>query len=415
MAIHSQAPASPLQREVRLLLQAAMTVFTFTVVVGILNGTDLVDFDRKTVLTHVHVGTLGWITMSVFAASLWLFGQGKPVGSRMLLCARGLTVLAVVALPLYSFTFAFTYGSARPTLGGLVLAIIIGFFAWVLLRASQVELTVPHWGFFAAVATSAVGGLLGVLLGIKIATGNNVLPSGGADAHPATMVVGFLIPVGMALCEWCLAWPRPERAGRLGIAQIVLPFIGGLLLMVSLLLDIIPLAPIAALIELGGVGIFLKRLWPRLRTVQLREGSIGRFAAATATAIVFNILLINYLAAKFQGDFDKVPRHQILALDHTMFVGVLTNAIFGLLLASAGERPMRWARADHAVFFGINVGLIGFVVGLLFDVVLLKRMFTPVMGASILLGLGLATYRLWVQRAERAGSEVAAAAPAGGS
>jgi hypothetical protein len=64
-----------------MLLQVALLIFIFTVVIGILNGTDLVDFDgeqgRRTLLTHVHGGTIGWITLSVFAASLWLFGGGE--------------------------------------------------------------------------------------------------------------------------------------------------------------------------------------------------------------------------------------------------------------------------------------------------------------------------------------------------
>ena len=73
----------PLRREIRLLLTAALALFVFTVVVGILNGTDIVDFKHKVLLTHVHVGTLGWITMSVFASTLWLFGrEATPAGFR---------------------------------------------------------------------------------------------------------------------------------------------------------------------------------------------------------------------------------------------------------------------------------------------------------------------------------------------
>ena len=72
----------PLRSEVRLLLQVAMVVFVWTVGIGILNGLDVVDFDRKVVLSHVHAGTLGWITTSVFAASLWLFGAAAdPFGA----------------------------------------------------------------------------------------------------------------------------------------------------------------------------------------------------------------------------------------------------------------------------------------------------------------------------------------------
>ncbi len=204
----------PLRREVILLLQVAMVVFVWTVGIGILNGTDLVDFSQKVVLSHVHAGTLGWITTSVFAASLWLFGETATPGE--VRTARWLTAAAVVILPLFAFTFAFTYrGAAGRSSGPLALARIVGFFAWVVARARQVELTTVHLGFLAAVATSVVGGVLGVLLATKIATGRDVIPAGGEDAHPATMVVGFLIPVGMALAEWGLRGsdaPR-RRAG----------------------------------------------------------------------------------------------------------------------------------------------------------------------------------------------------------
>ena len=134
-----------------------------------------------------------------------------------------------------------------------------------------------HLGFLAAVATSVIGGVLGVLLATKIATGRDVIPDGGEDAHPATMVVGFLIPVGMALAEWGLRGSTLPAAGRLGRCQIGLPFLGGVLLMVGLLLDIDPLPPLAALIELVGVVIFFIRMRPELRG---SRGASGRRGAS---------------------------------------------------------------------------------------------------------------------------------------
>ena len=94
--------AHPLRREVVLLLQLAMVVFVWTVAIGILNGTDLVDFSRKVLLSHVHAGTLGWITTSVFAATLWLFGETATPGQ--IRTARWLARAAMVTLPLFAFT-----------------------------------------------------------------------------------------------------------------------------------------------------------------------------------------------------------------------------------------------------------------------------------------------------------------------
>lgn len=376
--------AHPLRREVVLLLQVAMVVFVWTVGIGILNGTDVVDFDRKVLLSHVHAGTLGWITTSVFAASVWLFGATATPGEVRV--ARALTWAALVILPVFAFTFAFTYDDPRAILGTLAMAVIIGVFAWVVARARSIELTTVHLGFLAAVATSVVGAALGVLLATEIATGRNTIADGGNDAHPATMVVGFLIPVGMALAEWGLRGSRLERAGRLGTAQVALPFVGGLVLMVGLLFDIDALPPLATLIELGGVGIFFKRLWQPLRSVAWGDRTPGRYAAASAFAIIANIVFINYLVGANEGDFDLVPTHQILALDHMMFVGVLTNAIFAMLLVATAGRS-RWPRLDNVVFAGMNLALLGFVVGLLAESTWMIRVATPVLGVCILAGL----------------------------
>ena len=375
----------PLRAEVRLLLQVAMAVFVWTVGIGILNGTDVVDFDRKVVLSHVHAGTLGWITTCVIAASIWLFGAEASDGE--IRTARWLARATVVVLPIFALTFAFTYNDPRPIIGTFALAVIVAAFSWVVARARHVELSAVHLGFLAAVATSVAGGIIGVLLATEIATGRNVLPDGGDDAHPGTMVVGFLIPVGMALAEWGLRGNNLGRAGRLGTWQVALPFAGGIVLMIGLLFGIDPLPPLATIIELAGVVIFFKRLWGPLRAVEWGARTPGRYAAASAIAIIVNILFLNYLAGANGGDFDKVGDHQLLALDHTMFVGVLTNAIFAMLLVATAGRT-RWPKLDNAVFVGLNLGLFGFVVGLLANhTTWLIRISTPVLGAAILAGL----------------------------
>jgi hypothetical protein len=125
---------------------------------------------------------------------------------------------------------------------------------------------------------------------------------------------------------------------------------------------------------------------PSIRQVRWGERSAARFAAASALAIVANIVFINYLAGANAGDFDKVPERQLLALDHTMFIGVLTNAIFAMLLL-ATSRESRPRDTDTLVFVGLNVGLVGFVVSFLANSVWLERIATPLLGAAVLLGL----------------------------
>lgn len=374
----------PLGREVTLLFRAAMVVFVWTVGIGILNGSDVVDFDRKVVLSHVHAGTLGWITISVFAAALWLFGA--EAGHGEVRAGRFIARTALVVLPAFGLTFAFTYEEPRAVIGGLALAAIVTMFSWVLTRFRHVEHTTVHLAVLSAIATSVAGGVIGVLLATEIATGRNVLTDGGSDAHPATMVVGFLIPIGMALAEWGLRPSgRLEPAGRAGTIQVALPFAGGILLMVGLLLDVEALPPVATLIELAGVVVFFRRLWRPIRGARARGRGPGRYAAMSAAAIVANIVFLNYLVAANGGDIDLVPDHQLLALDHMMFVGVLTNAIFALLLVRFGST--RWPRVDDAAFVGMNVALIAFLVSLVAESTWMMRVATPVLGLSILAGL----------------------------
>jgi hypothetical protein len=382
-------PARPqLWPEIRVLILAAMAIFTYTIGIGILNGTDIVEFDQRRILGHVHGGTLGWLTLSVFAAALWLFGEGRAVSDRERTVVRVLAGAAILSFAAYVYAFSTTYGNLRPTLGTTSTIVIAGFFLWVLHSARGRELSVPHWGFLAALGTSIVGGVLGVLLGLEIATGDNYLPDGGEDAHPATMVVGFLIPVALAMAEWAFFFPTPPKATRAGIIQMVFPFAGGVILMLSLLLDVTPLAPIAILLEVIGVGIFIYRMWARIRALRWDAMSPPLHAVVSGAAIIFVIGLAQYFIIRYDADFDRVPEHQLLALDHAQFIGAMTNSVFAMLLAAtvAGGRGNR---LHYLVFALVNIGLVGFAAGLLFDVTALKRTFAPIMGVGLLIGLAV--------------------------
>lgn len=111
-----------------------------------------------------------------------------------------------------------------------------------------------------------------------------------------------------------------------------------------------------------------------------------------AVGLLFVIGLAQYLVIKYDGDFDNVPERLLLGLDHSQFIGLMTNSIFAMLMAATIGR--RGNRLDQVVFIAVNVGLVGFVAGLLFDVTLLKRIFTPIMGLGLYLGLAVYALRL---------------------
>jgi hypothetical protein len=375
----------PLRPQIRLLLTTALGLFVFTVVVGILNGTDIVDFERKVLLTHVHVGTLGWITLSVFAGTLWLFGAGEtPPGFRSSWPRIG-APLGAASVTVYAIAFLTTENWARPIIGAVTALAILGFFAWAVIQGRTVPMSVPRWGLLYALATSVTGGVLGVLYGILLASDIKALPDGGEDAHPATMVVGFLVPVGMALAEWGL---RPEandtKATRVGFWQMTLLFLGGVTLMLGILLDVVPLIMLNLPFEIAAVVMFLVRNWSAFPKVGWSEGRPAPYFLATSVAI-----------SKYAEDFDLTPTRLLLALDHVMFIGVMTNSIFGLMrIATDGARAAVAPWADRVVFWAMNAGLAVFWIGLVTDTAWPKRIATPVMGTAILLGVGVYFIRM---------------------
>src|SRR5262245_29634493 len=371
--------------EIRMLLLAAMCFFTFTITIGILNGTDLVDFEHERLLGHVHGGTLGWLTLSVFAASLWLFGGYGERDAAAASKVRMLMWAAIVAFGLYVIAFTFTTNELRPLMGTLSTLVIAGLFVWILSRVKHTVLGVPHYGFLAAVATSIAGGVLGVLWGLQLATGDQYLPTGGEDAHPAIMVVGFLFPVALAMSEWAFTFPSPPAATRLGVIQMVFPFLGGIVLATALLLDNDALAPPAILLEIVGVVIFIVRNWGHFRSVRITEASPGRWALFSAIGSIWVIGLAQYFVIDYEGDFDLVPDNEILGLDHSQFIASMTAAVFAMLVAATAGRIA--ARIQHAVFAMVTIGVTVFVIGLLSDTTVLKRIGAPTMGTGLLLGL----------------------------
>ncbi|MBV9231437.1 MAG: hypothetical protein JOZ18_19165, partial [Chloroflexi bacterium] len=115
-----------------------------------------------------------------------------------------------------------------------------------------------------------------------------------------------------------------------------------------------------------------------------------RFFAISAIFVVVNIALTVYLTVSLiRGAFpaDAIPSGLLIALDHSMFIGVMTNAIFGLIRGATEEQRSLWPWAEDVLFWGMNIGVTGFIITLLTGALILERVFTPIMGLSILLGL----------------------------
>jgi hypothetical protein len=363
------------------------------VVIGILNGLDLVEFSHSQLLTHVHAGTLGWITLSVFAATLWMFSEGRTFDRQELGRLRLLANLVAATIALYVVSFYIGNTTLRVIVGTLALLAIGSFHGWAMRNRRHVGMTVPHLAMLAALTSLLIGAVLGVLLGLE--TAGVDISTRLFGAHPATMVIGYLLLAGMAIVEWRLVpSPKPIGADRAGVVQVSLLFLGGITLMLGILLDVFPLLTLNVPFEVIGVAIFLVRLRQPLMGTGWGSVSNERLFALGALFLVANVVLLAYLIANYAKDFESVPSWLIFALDHSVFIGVMTNALFGLVDEGSGGPRAAWPWVMQVAFYGVNAGLLGFVAGLITQEAVLKRIFAPVMGTSILIVMVIFALRL---------------------
>jgi hypothetical protein len=383
--------SSPYAAEIRTIYTAALLIFVVTVVIGILNGTNLVDFSRDAILTHVHAGTLGWLTLGVMATTFWIFSEdgSQPVSRG---ATRGLAWLAALAIVAYVGAFYSGNLAARAIFALPVLAAILWFLGWTWRALRSAPLSMARVGIVSAVFMLLVGGTIGSLIQVQMATGTQIFPTAGdmVGGHAVAMVFSYLILFGMVVAEWQLLGTRPGPLPRGGIAQIALLLITGALTVVALLFDLQPILPLSILFEVAAVIVFLVRLGGPILRAPWGVASSARQLALSATFVAIDIGFVVATIAAFisvEGDINRFPAGLLTAGDHVTFIGVMTNAIFGVLLV-ATERSRTESRPLALVtFWGMNIGLVGFLIGLLTQTEILKQVFTPIMGASILVAI----------------------------
>jgi hypothetical protein len=71
------APSAGLARASRITLSSAAAIFMYTIGVGILNGMDVWEPEHDLLMSHVHSGTLGWITLGVAGIAFLMFSEGR--------------------------------------------------------------------------------------------------------------------------------------------------------------------------------------------------------------------------------------------------------------------------------------------------------------------------------------------------
>lgn len=371
---------------VRLLFRGALIIFILTIVIGILNGLDVWEVPHDIVLTHVHSGTLGWITLGVFgAAGAMLARPGESI--------RQMAVFAVVAMGAYILAFGsveFTpgYSIQRPIAGTLALISIVWFFVWAVRAKKGQSYDVADFGIVLALGFLLFGAVLGVLLGLQIAGVEIVAPERSEalfSSHPSAMVIGYVILAAAALIERLIRERPPLLSeSRSGMIQMLLLFLAGLMTVVGFLAEIDPMIQAAVPVQVVATVMLLVRHRRELAPAQWGPGLGPKLVRTAVVGLVAVVVLIAALVVQLTGGAEIEELTPILlAMDHTNFILVITSLIFALLLLDSDVKERL-----ISIAFGLTVlGVVGFAAGLLLESEVLKRVATPILGLGLLHGI----------------------------
>lgn len=396
------APRFGLAGPARLAFTSAIVIFMYTIVIGILNGTDLWDPEHDVLMSHVHSGTLGWITLGVAGIILLIVSDGKQVSAGEVGAVTNMTIALVAAVVLYVLAFLagdsiFDDRIQRPIFGTVLFAVVIWFLWWFVGQVrSGGRVSAAKLGLLLAWISLLIGAIFGVILGLY--TANGEVPGLGdetaarvADAHPPAMVIGFLLVATFSIVEWMLFDDDP---GRLGYVQVWLLFVAGIVINIAFVTGSDEqLAGPANLLMIAAAVIMLYRSRRLLAPDSWRGAGVGRFPRFALLFLIYYLVLLTILISwiiRDVIDFDALTESQeglVLAFDHVMFIGVMTNIMFGVL--ALFYATARAQIANRVVEIGVNVGIIGFSIGLITTTTVMKQIFAPIMGISLLIGLGI--------------------------
>jgi len=374
----------------RNLYLVAMAVFVVNIVIGILNGADVVEFDHNQILTHVHAGTVGWLTLTIVASTFLLFQAAD----------RRLMLALAILVPIY--VLAFYTGDFRfRAIGGVALLIAIGWLLWWLWQTYlSGERTLPRLAVVLGLTSFGYGALIGVLIQASLAAGVTLLPGDAIGAHASAMTFGYLVLVAMGFIEWRIL--RTRDMPRTGLVQIGALFLGGLIISISLLAGATQAGGgIYLLTQLIAVVLFAIRILPRSLRVNWAAADPIRHFAASSIWVVVALILFMYIVFTFisagvtSSDPNApppVPLNVLIASDHSAYIGIVTNIVLGLLTVLLLRAIDRRSWIGQVVFWGVNLGLLVFVIGLIVNTAEIKRIGAPVMGITLLLALGILAY-----------------------
>jgi hypothetical protein len=200
------------------------------------------------------------------------------------------------------------------------------------------------------------------------------------------MVIGYVVLAAVALVEWLIrkgSVPKLSES-RAGMIQMTLIFLAGVLGLIGFLVDNEMLLQLNVPLEVIGLVILLVRLRSYLAPSQWGGSIVEAMPRVSVIGLLVGIGLLAYVVSLFVGgsEFEEIEPW-LIALDHVNFILVVTNLIFAMMAVASNVSEA----ANRVIFWGTNVGISGFVAGLVAENATVKRIFTPILGLALLYGI----------------------------
>ena len=156
--------------------------------------------------------------------------------------------------------------------------------------------------------------------------------------------------------------------------------------MIGSLFAVDPLLQVAGVLQLATALVLVGRFRRELAPSQWGGPPANQYVRTAIVGMIIVVILVVYLITQLTGgaEFEEILPIA-LAFDHLNFIMVVTNLVFAMIILSHKVPD----GTNRLIFGAINVGVLGFAVGLITESAVVKRIFTPILGLGLL-------YAIWV-------------------
>jgi len=386
-----------------LLLRGALLMLIASAALGTGAGASAGEFLGGGMNAHVHLGSLGWMTLAVLGVAVAMLDEpSERLHVRLEVALSALALVAVVAFVVATATHAV---AGQAWAGTAAMAALMAFVVHLAVRwRSSPVISEATLAMAAALMVLLGGSVLGVLSASAADSGKLDSASDLASSHAAVLSVPFVLLAGTALVAWSAGdrvHTTPSAVGTAGLVQVGLLLLGAAALFGGALTDSLALVEANVPLQAGGIGLFLVRVGARV----LERGWLRRGRAWLVTCSLFLAVEVGLFAhvvfeigRQRYPSIDLVPEWLLFAVDHVTLVGIGTAALFGAVAAISPRAGELWEATDAPAAAGTAVGLAGMAAGIGVKSQAVEIAFGAISGVSLLVAAAAAARRVHAMR-----------------